>query len=278
MSDVTEGQKRELKRNGFVVLDGILDDDVVAAAREELWRAAPWDRDDLDALVDGPERTTDELDVEDWEPYTRVNERVYECVAPLVGDALEPPGERMSLIMRLPNGEQREGDQAPPPHREHGHVDGYGPAFRNNKEVGSYAVVASVYFDDVEPRGGGFTVWPGTHWTVAEYYREHQLESIVGPPHSAEPPGVDGEGGWDYSTRLSAQHDPLEIWGEAGTVVLWHENLLHAGGVNRSGNVRMAGVKRFRREDRDEIRRDARRNPWKYWEGMQDVELPLDVG
>lgn len=265
-------EKRELKRNGFVVKDDVIDEDTISAAREAFWDGVPFDRDDYEALVDAPERFEDAWDyIEDPEPFAAINEQLFPYAEELAGEGtLERPDERIQVTPRFPNGELGQEGDLPSLHRELGHIDGYGPHFDNYHEVGYYTVMTSTYLNRVEPRGGGFTVWPGSHWYAGEYYDEYHLESLVN--NATLPAYEDGE--WDRCGHLAHQLDPLEIHGDPGTTVFWHQNLLHCGGINRSPYVRLSTIQRFVRPDAEEIKRDAYANIWKYWEGMEGVELP----
>lgn len=268
----TDRQKAEMKRNGFVVVDDVVDDETIEAAREVFWDGVPFERDDYETLVGRPERFENAWDhIENPDPFAEINDQLFPYAEELAGeDTLDHPGEGIQVTPRFPNGEVREGEEKPPLHREHGHIDGYGPHFDAHHEVGYYTVMAAVYLDYVEPRGGGFTVWPGSHWYAGEYYDEYHLESLV---NNATLPACD-DGHWDRCESFAHQTDPLEIHGDAGTTVFWHQNLLHCGGINNSSRVRLSAIQRFQRPDAEEIKRDAYANPFKYWEGMEGVELP----
>ena len=272
MSYFTDRQRRELKRNGFLVADDVIDDDVIDAARAAFWDGFPHGTDDYEALTESPDRFENAWSyVDDPAPFAELNAQLFPYAEALAGEGtLNPPGDRIQLTPRFPTGGQRDDAPEPPLHRARGHIDGYGPHFDEHYEVGYYTVMASVYLDRVEPRGGGFTVWPGSHWYAADYYGDHHLESLV---NNATLPALE-DGSWDRCGHLAHQIDPLEIHGDAGTVVFWHQNLLHCGGINHSRHVRLAAIQRFTRPDAEEIKRDAYANPWKYWDGMDDVSVP----
>lgn len=272
MSLFTDRQLTTLKRNGFVVLSDVVDDDTIEAARDAFWDGFPTDRDDYEGLTTEPERFENAWEyIENPDPFREINDQLFPYAEALAGEGtLERPDGRIQVTPRFPTGEQTEGDERPPLHRATGHIDGYGPHFDEHYEVGYYTVMAAVYLDRVDPRGGGFTVWPGSHWYAGDYYAEHHLESLVND--ATLPAYEDGE--WNRGEALAHQTDPLEIHGDAGTVVFWHQNLLHCGGINTSPYTRLSAIQRFVRPDAEEIKRDAYANPWKYWEGMDGVELP----
>jgi len=277
MADVefTEREKRSFKRNGFLVCEDLLDSDLVERASDAVWDGIPYERHDHEALVETPERIENAWDhVEDDAPFAEINRQLLPYAETLIRGDVAPPGDGLQLALRFPSGEQDDADPYPSAGREHGHIDGYGPSFDRNHEVSHFQVAAAVYLDRVEPRGGGFTVWPGSHWHAGAYYTDNHLESLVGHPALPGLERADGEwtGEFERCERYDEQFDPLEIHGPAGTVVLWHGALQHCGGVNRSRNLRLAAIKRFRRTDADEIKREAFANPFEYHR-LDDVEL-----
>ena len=154
-----------------------------------------------------------------------------------------------------------------------GHLDGYAN-FDENPEVFTFTLGAAVYVDDVRPRSGGFTVWPGSHRVAAAYFEDHALETVGGKPNNSQVPAVgEAAGEWDYDDLLWNQYDPYEVSGPAGTVVLWHSKLTHNAGINVGEDVRMAAITRFAREDQQEIRRDDAETLFEYWPAMAGVPL-----
>jgi ectoine hydroxylase-related dioxygenase (phytanoyl-CoA dioxygenase family) len=258
---LTEDQRRRFVREGYLAVEDAVDSDLIAEARGQFREALPEDLDDEESLVGVGSRSPDPPATE---PLSTINERLYEYAAALVGSKLAAPeGPGMQFAFRYP-GEYRLADHVDR-RPQVGHLDGYGPGFKQSGEYGGFTVGAVVYFDDVVERGGGFTVWPGTHWAAAEYFTDHALNC---PGAGGTLPAVDDDGGWDSTRGLHEQVRSVEVNQPAGTVVLWHNKLLHTAGENQSQNVRMAGIQRFSREDHDEIREDAADKPFRYWEGV----------
>jgi hypothetical protein len=269
MARLTDRQRREFKELGFLVLRDAVDPDDVAAAREAVWDAIPYDADDYEGLVEAPTRFENVMgDIEDREPFAAINDRLFEYAEALVGEGvLEPPGDGMQIAPRFPEGDAPHHPWAKQPRDLNSHIDGYGADYSLGDEIGHSALFGVVYFDRVRPTGGGFTVWPGSHWNVGEYFRTHALEAGKG--------GVAGmdDGAWDYDAARSDQFDPVELWGDAGTVVLAHYKIEHCGGVNLSPDARLAGIKRFSQEDGDAMKREAAADIWRGWPAMADVEV-----
>jgi ectoine hydroxylase-related dioxygenase (phytanoyl-CoA dioxygenase family) len=269
-------QKRRFARDGYLLVEDALDADIVDRAREQIRDGIPVDVDDYEAMLDADDLTGAYEHVEDGEPFAAVKQRLHDYGADLVGDALvEPEGEGMQLAVRfphdvhlaecyerLPRGEFVDGP----------HLDGYGPGYVEDGEWRGFTVAATVYFDDVVERGGGFTVFPGSHWVAAEYFQDHHLDN---PGSAGWLPDVDPEGGWRLWDDFWRNARSRQLSGEAGTVVLWHNKLVHCAGVNQSRNPRMAGIVRMSRDDHDEVKHDATTEPLAYFDGLRDVDVDL---
>ncbi|MFB6135535.1 MAG: phytanoyl-CoA dioxygenase family protein [Halobacteriaceae archaeon] len=249
MSAIDAEQRARFAHSGFLVLRGALDRSTVAAAYDAVAATVPEDLDDYDALLAGPGRRNYWGDVEPTAPFGRLNDRLYEYAAALVGDGLERPGEFAQVAVRYPV-EAAPDDEDHPATGVDGnpHVDWY----QGEDDYRPFAVAATAYLDDVVPRGGGLTVWPGTHRRVAEFVAERGLEAYAND---------------DVSAVLGDADTPFEVTGEAGTVVLWHPNLVHTGGTNLARVPRVASFTRFQYQDEGEMR-DAVARPFARWDGV----------
>jgi ectoine hydroxylase-related dioxygenase (phytanoyl-CoA dioxygenase family) len=121
----------------------------------------------------------------------------------------------------------------------------------------------AIYFDSVKPGGGGYTVWPGSHLALAEYFEEHTYEEYIADQ--------------DVLSELDLG-PPFEISGEAGDLVLWHHNLVHAAGPNIGDRIRMASIGRFLIDDPLEkmgeefmSEGDGLGDPWAQYPALQDI-------
>jgi ectoine hydroxylase-related dioxygenase (phytanoyl-CoA dioxygenase family) len=154
-----------------------------------------------------------------------------------------------------------------------GHEDGYlSSSATEDEQTGTYdyhTVGATAYLTDVAPHGGGFSVFPGSHRIVADYFKDHALNSLG---WQACPPAIAESGGWDYDRRLDDQLDAKAIPGDSGTVILWHMRLLHGVSINQDISPRVALITRFTHEQGDSIKHDAVPNLWKYWEAIPEAE------
>jgi hypothetical protein len=115
-----------------------------------------------------------------------------------------------------------------------------------------FQVGVVLYLSDVLPHGGGFTVWPGSH-----------LEMMH---HHASVGGEDRLASFDEALkRIEAKTRPVEITGPAGTVIFWHQRLVHTAGINTSQAVRHATLCDFKNERFLAIAEQPLSDPWATW-------------
>mgnify|MGYP000324331624 CR=1 FL=1 len=268
MVSFTDSERRAFARNGFLVREDLLPTEAVDEARAAVVDAMDADPQDPEEVIGGGYEVA--VEGVDQAPLTVLAEALFPAAEALVGEGvLAPPGEGMQVAVDFPDADAA--DPVPGAKTADGHLDGYA-AFEENPEVTTFQLGAAIYLDDVAPRGGGFTVWPGSHRAAAAYFDDHALESVGGKPNNSQLPATGDEPGeWDYDRRLHDQWDPYEIAGSAGTVVFWHGLLTHTAGINTGERARLAGIERFAREDFEDVRRDAAANLFEYWPAMAGV-------
>ena len=86
---------------------------------------------------------------------------------------------------------------------------------------------ACAYLDDVPPRNGGFTLYPGSHRIL---FRAHRLAANWSPLPTFR----------DALRQVVAEIEPLEIAAAAGDVVFWHGRTVHSPGVHWGERIRWA--------------------------------------
>ena len=101
---------------------------------------------------------------------------------------------------------------------------------------GRFRVQFAAYLDDLPPAGGGFTVWPGSHIPIWEGQWAAFKE---GEKHTDKHLEVRKAGGYADPAilRARAETEPVDTYGSAGTVVLWHTKILHMAGQNTTRDV-----------------------------------------
>ena len=118
-----------------------------------------------------------------------------------------------------------------------------------------------VYLDDVPPRGGGFTLYPGSHRAMFEAHRWHANWSPL--------PGYK-----EAVERVAAATRPLELVGAKGDAVFWHGRAVHSAGIHAGRNIRWAVFADFT-QDRPVLNDDEHRAAGQY-EWFKDAKLFRD--
>ncbi|MCZ6633198.1 MAG: phytanoyl-CoA dioxygenase family protein [bacterium] len=247
MSHFTAEEKTHFKEHGYVIKHDLLRQELIDNAIDVLWQHIEANRDNPDTWTNaGPSGNLPCSDHPDIIA-TLHDTPIYDHVGELAGkDKLTPPG-RPLCKMNYPTGNDPEDWEAPP----RGHLDGY----ITDGVASTFTVGATVNISDIKPRGGGFTVWPGTHLRVAEYFKTHSLLT-----------------GWDINRNeipeLADLPEPVECAGPPGTVVFWHHYMLHRAGINCQRDIRMAFVSRFNFKNLRQIQFDLPHDLWGQWEGL----------
>lgn len=175
----------------------------------------------------------------------------------LMGKGNVGPVSHVQIALRFP--------QPPYPQQDApafgGHLDGLGNG-DNGSGAGDYArgftMLAVIYLQDVlEPYNGNFTVWPGSHETVAAHVRNEGLDVLAkGQPKCKWPrPGV-------------------QINGKAGDIVLMHHNAIHTAAPNLGPDVRYAAIARICHVNMSKLGVQGIAEPWPEFEGLKEL---LDI-
>ena len=265
---LTREHKLEFHRNGFLVLHGAVDRELVDQAREVVWESIEEDPHDTSTWTDG-NRSEWPADMNDDGPFRQLNDVAAEYCAELLDEeSLTYEGDsNLQIALRFPGEERLTDPDAPQISDVTSHVDGTLDVKDGEGEVVPHTINSTIYLNRVQPYGGGFTAWPGSHRDVCRFLEDRPIQEVQGGI-----PAPDGNGGWDESRTRDEVFDPVEVVGGPGTLTLWHGRLEHEGGINLSpGTVRMAAIKRFFHRDAGEFQETAPEDPYRGWTGMQEV-------
>jgi len=246
MPHLTAEDKAFFKKNGYLVKESLVPADICKAAADAVWSKLDCDRSDPSTYVNaGPAFPS----VRD-DPATRrvtLDSPVFECAEELVGKG-KLRENFAGPHLRFPTGES---DWSLP---NHGHLDGYYTPTNGVPEgtVGIFSVGLSIYVEEVKPRGGGFTVWPGTHIQATDYFKTHSLLSFKG----------------GNASDTFDMPEAVEVTGPAGSVCFWHGQLMHTGGKHCGDAIRMAFIGRLSRKDSNDIFLETPDDMWTYWDGI----------
>ncbi len=158
------------------------------------------------------------------------------------------------LYCTLPN--------SPPPKKN------YGGAHAEALLETYWRLQIAAYIDDVPPMAGGLTLWPGSHRRIWDYWEA--VHRDVPPPE--RPDGVLEWNGYTAPPLpdIKSDTEPVVTSGPAGSVVLWHANLLHMAGQNtRSDVIRQATIHAFAKTpesvSEEVVKRDPSGDLWRDW-------------
>ena len=112
-------------------------------------------------------------------------------------------------------------------------------AHSDGSSYGRFRLNFAAYIDDLPPASGGFTVWPGSHTRVWERHWQtfHAGETHVGRRHAARKLGGHARLADPVVEAVKSDTEPVDTYGPAGSVVLWHNKILHIPGQNTSNDV-----------------------------------------
>lgn len=250
MAYLTIEDKAFFKENGYLIKRGVLSAAQIQAAQDALWEGIDADRNKPETWVKAGAR----VPCPSSHPAIRATiaeSPVFAMMEEMVGKGqLHAGGPGPHLV--YPSGESEWQE----PH--HGHLDGYYTPTNGVPEgtVGYMTINATIYVEDIEHRGGCFTVFPSSHRMAHEYFKTHSLLSVQGGSSSQI---------WSDEEMPKA----LEFEGKAGDVCFWHGQMVHTGTKNINRNIRMALIGRFSRKDSNEIRFETPDDMWQHWEGIE---------
>lgn len=117
---------------------------------------------------------------------------------------------------------------------------------------------ACAYLEDVKPRNGGFTIYPGSHKIM---HRAHRYEANWSPISSYE----------DLVTEVVDAIEPYEIVADKGSVIFWHGRCVHSVGIHIGRDIRWALFADFT-HNRSTLNEDEHRALGQY-EWFKDAKL-----
>lgn len=184
MPHLTADDRAFFKENGYLIRRCLVTPGQIAAAQDALWEGIEADRDDPSTWIGAGPR----VPVPSSHPAIRATlheSPVFAIAEELVGHETLGQGGAPGPHLVFPSGD----DDWPRP--SHGHLDGYYTPTNGVPEgtVGLFHVGTTIYVEDIEPRGGGFTLWPGTHRQAAEYFQELRPQHPHGLDRAPVPQG-----------------------------------------------------------------------------------------
>ena len=286
---ITDRDRQQFKRNGFHTLWNTIDPDLIEKARaailddpttpntkEELTEMREQDPEDLAIDYEGRgvklyrDSTNFDRPEADEDHFAAINEQVHAIAEQFVGEGLlGEPSSHCRVVLRFPQDERVTDPYHQKASEVRSHIDGPEQDPPHTMTIG-----ITTHLNDIQPRGGGFTVWPGSHRIVGDFFKDHPIGEGSGGIRAPT-----GAGTWSHHRSLDQAFEPVEVFGPAGTTTFWHGNMEHSGGINLApGRVRMGMFTRFNIEGWDEIMEEAAANPFAHWTAMDGVSIEPEDG
>ena len=100
---------------------------------------------------------------------------------------------------------------------------------------GQWGLQIAAYYHDLPPLSGGLTLWPRSHTRIWDHWEP--INTAVRPNGDSEPTAKFSGYSDPPIPDIKADTSPCVTHGPAGSVVLWHANMLHMAGQNQSSDV-----------------------------------------
>jgi hypothetical protein len=253
--DLTAEQRSRFARDGYLVIPDVVDRDRVDTALQLInnWIFCEFDHErqvEYSAQSFGDDVRGDPNVIG-----LLTESPALDLATQLVGRRLAYP-DRAQIALRFP---------VPPgarPFSAGAHIDGI-PTRDNgvpaDGQIHGFTVNACILLSDLTgPDQGNFTVWPGSHLTMAHWFAEHG-------PRIPDPDAffVATE---DVANATSA---PLPVTGGAGDLILVHHLTAHANGGHAGPNIRYAVFFRLTSDVRYDLGDAVYTDPWAEWDAMR---------
>ena len=284
------------KENGYLLLAGAMDADLCGRARDCLWNSLPEDADirrDAPATHVGPFSEKDTLlDPTNmrsgyrWQlRKTGTHQDLIDLVysSALVGIAEQLLGENqlrrptVNGVVMGSHGPAWPGGPVDPSLGTQGIRGIYGtlpyqgdpPEIDRPHTDGQPFMLSLVgLIADSPPDGGAFKVWPGSHRRLyPTFWMQYDQARIPFYEHLPSYKGVLNPVEYhEELARILDDTEPVDCWGSAGDVVIWHHRLVHMAGPNHSSVIRQAVLGDFSKTDLDQTRMDPpQADMWRDW-------------
>ncbi|MBI1930293.1 phytanoyl-CoA dioxygenase family protein [Candidatus Poribacteria bacterium] len=230
---------------GYCIQPKAVEDDLIARCREHVWANIPESPDHPEEWPSG-KHFSSYTNHDPWAQSGPLQELAKH--ESLVGVAKQLLGENLypakagSILLRFPS----RGEVYHPP--TVGHLD----------NTCGHSFNTITLLDTVKPRGGGFTIWPGSHLMCHEYFKHHDVHK----------PLKNGVLPWVYGTGI-------EFTGEPGDVIYIHPWMIHTVGHNVNDTLRMVAQNGFFRLTLKEDYKTIPDDLWWFWDGMKAMERKM---
>jgi hypothetical protein len=245
---LSEGQRRVLREDGYLLLPGLIPPARVEAALQLINHSLGSEGIDPGLLPTLRARTfTPELVKHPAVLGLLLDTPLLAAAEAALGAGNVRPASEAQIALRFPGPPGATGGQAVP------HIDGIS-APGNGVPPGTlyhFTALGGVFLSDVtEPDRGNLTVWPGSHRLVEAFFRAHGPAGMI-----------------DRFPDLPLG-PPRPILARAGDALLAHYQLAHGIAPNRGPHVRYAAFFRLFHARHQELGTRPLVEQWLEWEGL----------
>jgi hypothetical protein len=223
MQVLTDEQIAQYNEDGYLVASGLIPEDVSERAEAAIWRLMGIDPDDPESWGHEPE-TADQFQpgrglsvfngIRDPDIMACVTPEYLKATAELVGEESVHPPESAHMQNKVPiNGEWS---------LPRAHIDGLPKEHMHQTFPGPYRIASLVFVSNVEHKGGGTAVFPGSHRKILELASSDRAKYEYIIPLNK-----------DLSTLDLG--DPVELTPRRGDILFFTYSFGH-NGTNNVGN------------------------------------------
>ncbi|MEL7205093.1 MAG: hypothetical protein AAFZ10_07860 [Pseudomonadota bacterium] len=265
---LTDSDIESFAINGFVVKRGALDADLMQSAEDLMWETlgGHFVPDDPSSWRGVAKDCLGALPISDRYGKVKLRDEIWEH--PALNNLLNDNPMLFSMMERLLG----EGNVLHPdrsrgiypifPTPEHAHIPVHGHL---DLPIRPFKIGVVAYFGDVPAGGGGFAVWPGSHRAFFDACKD-----------DASAPANGKLSAFRKVTKEFDAHEPLELTGGPGDVILFHHLLMHAPTINSvEGQVRKAALCNYMTPDCVANQSKPRKKSiWDGWHGIDALQTP----
>jgi hypothetical protein len=217
-SVLSQQQLDQYARDGYLLVSGLIPAEVAARAEAAMWRSVGVSPDDPSSWTSVPQNHQRYEAPELVACYTP---EFLAAAAELAGDdpATFRPPTRGYAINIFPTSDEW---HWPRPHIDHAIKDAGHKVFPR-----AFRIASMTYLSDVEPRGGGTVVWPGSC---------HKLEALA----RSDPERFELMWTLGQAIRTVELGDAIEVPARRGDILFYHYLCAHSGSQNVRRRPRFA--------------------------------------
>ena len=249
---LTSSQIRDFQRDGFLHLPGAVPGELISHAvqtiNHKVGQGVPadelrqWQQQSFFPELQSQNVVTDLFNASG----------LRENLQQLMGENNVAPAKSAQLALRFPR-EPGAKIHAPGPHIDGVHTPNNGVP---KGTLASFSALVGVFLSDVAgENAGNFTVWPGSHLRMQDYFRQHGIESLL---HESKAAPIEAG-------------EPHQIRATAGDAVIAHYQLLHGVAPNSAPWPRYATFFRVKHPDHEAHKLECLTDLWREWPGVRAV-------